>query len=139
MTSADPFALFDRRAWRLHRDRAARSGCVDFLHSEVADRIIDRAHHNIACAEMTVMHSFTDEAKAAALDEFDVPNPSVADLQDPTLDAFLGQLEREPSIEAQLGLPERPRGACHSRAEDLAARPEDAACLVVGCIGGRGG
>src|SRR6516165_511434 len=23
-------ALFDRRAWRLHRDRAARSGCVDF-------------------------------------------------------------------------------------------------------------
>jgi SAM-dependent methyltransferase len=35
-------ALFDRRAWRLHRDRAARDGCVDFLHSEVADRIIDR-------------------------------------------------------------------------------------------------
>ena len=35
-------ALFDRRAWRLHRDRAARNGCVDFLHSEVADRILDR-------------------------------------------------------------------------------------------------
>ena len=42
MTSADPTALFDRRAWRLHRDRAARNGCVDFLHSEVANRILDR-------------------------------------------------------------------------------------------------
>ena len=35
-------ALFDRRAWRLHRDRAARNGCVDFLHSEVANCILDR-------------------------------------------------------------------------------------------------
>jgi NADH dehydrogenase [ubiquinone] 1 alpha subcomplex assembly factor 5 len=42
VTTADPFSLFDRCAWRLHRDRAARKGCVDFLHSEVADRIIDR-------------------------------------------------------------------------------------------------
>jgi|SRR5271165_5047351 len=42
MTSADLSALFDRRAWRLHRDRAARSGCVDFLHSEVASRLVDR-------------------------------------------------------------------------------------------------
>jgi NADH dehydrogenase [ubiquinone] 1 alpha subcomplex assembly factor 5 len=32
--------LFDRRAWRLHRDRAA--GGVDFLHKEVAARLIDR-------------------------------------------------------------------------------------------------
>src|SRR5271169_3164038 len=40
-------ALFDRRAWRLHRDRAARlaqggAGAVDFLHAEVAERLIDR-------------------------------------------------------------------------------------------------
>jgi NADH dehydrogenase [ubiquinone] 1 alpha subcomplex assembly factor 5 len=34
--------MFDRRAWRLHRDRAARRGCVDFLHVEVAERIVDR-------------------------------------------------------------------------------------------------
>jgi SAM-dependent methyltransferase len=34
--------MFDRRAWRLHRDRAARGGCVDFLHTEVADRLTDR-------------------------------------------------------------------------------------------------
>ncbi len=40
--SQEPFTLFDRRAWRLHRDRAARSGGVDFLHAEVADRLIDR-------------------------------------------------------------------------------------------------
>jgi NADH dehydrogenase [ubiquinone] 1 alpha subcomplex assembly factor 5 len=32
--------LFDRRAWRAHRDRAA--GGVDFLHREVAERLIDR-------------------------------------------------------------------------------------------------
>lgn len=39
--------LFDRRAWRLHRDRAARivgaqPGAADFLHAEVVDRLIDR-------------------------------------------------------------------------------------------------
>ena len=35
-------ALFDRRVWRLHRERAARRGCSDFLHIEVAERILDR-------------------------------------------------------------------------------------------------
>ena len=35
-------ALFDRRAWRAHRDRAARLGPVDFLHAEVTDRLLDR-------------------------------------------------------------------------------------------------
>jgi len=40
--SADPMTLFDRRAWRLHRDRAARTDCVDFLHAEVADRLVER-------------------------------------------------------------------------------------------------
>jgi SAM-dependent methyltransferase len=34
--------LFDRRAWRRHRERAARHGCVDFLHAEIADRLLDR-------------------------------------------------------------------------------------------------
>ena len=37
-----PILLFDRYAWRLHRDRAAHAGCVDFLHSEVAARLLDR-------------------------------------------------------------------------------------------------
>jgi NADH dehydrogenase [ubiquinone] 1 alpha subcomplex assembly factor 5 len=40
--STDPTQLFDRRAWRLHRDRAARTGCADFLHAEVADRLVER-------------------------------------------------------------------------------------------------
>jgi NADH dehydrogenase [ubiquinone] 1 alpha subcomplex assembly factor 5 len=39
--------LFDRRAWRLHRDRAARiarnwAAAADFLHAEIADRLLDR-------------------------------------------------------------------------------------------------
>lgn len=34
--------LFDRRARRRHRDRASRQGCVEFLHTEVADRLIER-------------------------------------------------------------------------------------------------
>ena len=34
--------LFDRAAWRAHRERAARQGSVDFLHEEVADRLLDR-------------------------------------------------------------------------------------------------
>ena len=38
----EPTALFDRRAWRLHRERAARRGSADFLYVEVAERIIDR-------------------------------------------------------------------------------------------------
>src|SRR5207248_1944494 len=44
MSQPDPTAapLFDRRAWRAHRERAARCGSVDFLHEEVADRLIDR-------------------------------------------------------------------------------------------------
>ena len=37
-----PLMLFDRRARRRHRDRAAGRGCVEFLHSEVADRLIER-------------------------------------------------------------------------------------------------
>jgi NADH dehydrogenase [ubiquinone] 1 alpha subcomplex assembly factor 5 len=45
--------LFDRRAWRLHRDRAARRGGVEFLHAEVADRLVDRiedVHHDFRAA-----------------------------------------------------------------------------------------
>ncbi len=34
--------LFDRRAWLLHRERAARLPAVDFLHAEIAARLLDR-------------------------------------------------------------------------------------------------
>jgi SAM-dependent methyltransferase len=38
----DPAAPFDRRAWRRHRERAARGVAIDFLHVEVAERLVDR-------------------------------------------------------------------------------------------------
>lgn len=41
------------------------------------------------------------------LDESNPQNPNIADLRDPTLDAFLARLEREPNIAAQLGIPDR--------------------------------
>ena len=37
-----PSAPYDRRAWRAHRERANRAGTVDFLHAEVAERLLDR-------------------------------------------------------------------------------------------------
>ncbi len=42
LTDQPATALFDRGAWRAHRQRAARAGAVDFLHAEVADRLVDR-------------------------------------------------------------------------------------------------
>jgi hypothetical protein len=45
---------------------------------------------------------------AEALDKMTVQNPDIAMLVDPTLDRFLADLEREPNIEAQLGIPNRP-------------------------------
>jgi len=37
--------LFDRRAWRRHRERASHQGVVDFLHVETAERLLDRLDH----------------------------------------------------------------------------------------------
>jgi hypothetical protein len=42
------------------------------------------------------------------LDKNDPPDPNIADLEDPTLDELLEQLEREPDLNALLGLPSRP-------------------------------
>ena len=44
-----------------------------------------------------------------SLDKEEVQDPNIADLRDPTLDEFLASLEREPDIEAQLGIPNRPQ------------------------------
>jgi NADH dehydrogenase [ubiquinone] 1 alpha subcomplex assembly factor 5 len=41
-SETSPTLLFDRPAWRRHRERAAGQGCVDFLHAEVAARLVDR-------------------------------------------------------------------------------------------------
>jgi hypothetical protein len=43
------------------------------------------------------------------LDEYEVEDPTIAQLEDPTLDEFLEDLEREPNIAVQLGIPNRPR------------------------------
>lgn len=48
-------------------------------------------------------------AVIAELDQYEVNDPNIANLQDPTLDEFLAQLEREPNIETQLGIPNRSR------------------------------
>jgi hypothetical protein len=42
------------------------------------------------------------------LDKEDPRDPNIADLEDPTLDQLLAQLEREPGLNALLGLPSRP-------------------------------
>ncbi|MGE0258015.1 MAG: methyltransferase domain-containing protein [Alphaproteobacteria bacterium] len=41
-SAPSPTALFDRRAWRIHRNRAATAGAVDFLHAEIGERLLDR-------------------------------------------------------------------------------------------------
>ncbi|WP_443217458.1 hypothetical protein [Rhodopirellula sp. P2] len=41
------------------------------------------------------------------LDEYDLRDPNIGDLRDPTLDEFLARLEREPNIASQLGIPNR--------------------------------
>ena len=48
-------------------------------------------------------------AVADGLDEYDPPDPDVNNLRDPTLDEFLANLEREPPIAAQIGIPNRRR------------------------------
>ena len=48
-------------------------------------------------------------AVIAALDEMEVQDPDIAQLRDPTLDEFLARLEREPNLQAQLGIPNRRR------------------------------
>ena len=71
-----------------------------------ADRLLKEATDSFSKAEE--LFDRIRVATAAALDELAPRNPNVADLQDPKLDEFLTQLEREPNIEAQLGLGERP-------------------------------
>ena len=38
----EPNVLFDRAAWRRHRERAAHQGTVEFLHAETSERLLDR-------------------------------------------------------------------------------------------------
>jgi len=72
-----------------------------------AEKLLKRATDSFTQAEE--LFDQMRRAIADALDEVAVRNPTVAELEDPKLDEFLTQLEREPNIDAQLGIPERPR------------------------------
>lgn len=72
-----------------------------------AEKLLKRALVDFARAEQ--LFDELRRAIVAALDELTVPDPNIADLVDPKLDEFLTQLEREPNLDARLGIPDRPR------------------------------
>jgi SAM-dependent methyltransferase len=96
---ADPTALFDRRAWRLHRERAARSGCVEFLHREAASRLVER------------------------LDGFDRKFHTVLDLGVHS-GALSSALERRPGVEQVVAADAAPAFLARSGGMRVAADPE---------------
>ena len=69
-------------------------------------------HQQTAMARFDEAGEILDQLRRAvadALDEYDEPDPNIADLRDPTLDEFLARLEREPDIVDRLGLSKRRR------------------------------
>jgi hypothetical protein len=101
---------------------------VDELHRTMEAVVFNQAAATFAMTQNNLGEAELQQAKAVegfaraeelfdrirravvdALDEYDLEDPNIADLVDPTLDEFLAQLEREPNIEAQLGIPNRPR------------------------------
>ncbi|GAA5509558.1 hypothetical protein [Novipirellula caenicola] len=81
------------RAGQTQLDSAARQQQLATERLIDAEQLFDKIRH----------------AVVDALDQYDMQNPNIADLRDPTLDEFLARLEREPNIAAQLGIPNRPR------------------------------
>ena len=81
------------RAGQKQLDSAARQQQLATDRLVEAEKLFDR-----------IRRAVVDE-----LDEYDVRDPNIADLRDPVLDEFLARLEREPSIAAQLGIPNRRR------------------------------
>lgn len=75
------------------------------------DRLEDvEKQQQLASDRLAEAESLFDKIRRSVverLDENNPGNPNIADLQDPTLDAFLAQLEREPNIATQLGIPNR--------------------------------
>lgn len=107
----DPIVAQIRQLQRLMEDITFEQTGTEFAMSENrlsdAAKLQQRASDNFAQAEQ--LFDRMRQAIADALDESKVRNPTVADLEDPKLDEFLTRLEREPNIDAQLGIPERPR------------------------------
>lgn len=107
----EPIVAQIRELQQLMEDITFEQTGAEFAMSEnrlpAAEKLLKQASDNFTEAEE--LFDRMRRAIAAALDEVTVPNPTVADLEDPKLDEFLTQLEREPNIDAQLGIPERPR------------------------------
>ncbi|MEO9935305.1 hypothetical protein [Rhodopirellula bahusiensis] len=75
----------------------------------------------LATDRLTEAEDLFDKIRRAVvmhLDEYDVRDPNIGDLRDPTLDEFLARLEREPNIASQLGIPNR-RTNLRVRADSL--------------------
>ncbi|MEK6258646.1 MAG: hypothetical protein AABP62_08500 [Planctomycetota bacterium] len=107
----EPIVAQIRELQQLMEDITFEQTGAEFAMSEnrlpAAEKLLTRASDNFTQAEE--LFDRMRRAIADALDEVTVPNPTVAELEDPKLDEFLTQLEREPNIDAQLGIPERPR------------------------------
>ncbi|HEY2539932.1 MAG TPA: methyltransferase domain-containing protein [Stellaceae bacterium] len=99
----EPNVLFDRVAWRRHRERAACQGAVEFLHVETSERLLDRLDdialsfptildlgvHGSALSNRLVVQSYVDCVVAADPSEgFLSRNPGVAVAADPELLPF---------------------------------------------------
>ncbi len=70
------------------------------------------AQQSLALRRFEEAEALFDEMRRTIVEEADKENPEnpdVADLVDPTLDEFLARLEREPNLNALLGIPNRPR------------------------------
>ena len=107
----EPIVAQIRELQRLMEDITFEQTGAEFAMSgnrlPAAEKLLKTASENFTLAEE--LFDRMRRAIADALDELTVRNPTVADLEDPKLDEFLAQLEREPNIDAQLGIPERPR------------------------------
>lgn len=107
----EPIVAQIQELHQLMQDITFEQTAAEFAMSEnrlsAAEKLLKQASDNYTEAE--ALFDRMRRAIADALDEITVPNPTVADLEDPKLDDFLTQLEREPNIDAQLGIPERPR------------------------------
>lgn len=77
-----------------------------------ADLAAAETQHSLALAAFERAEELFDSLRQLVIDELDQvdpENPSVADLEDPTIDQFLERLEREPELTVLLGIPDRPR------------------------------
>jgi len=83
-------ATFELQSERLNEAEAQQALALEGF--ERAEELFDRIRRQVV----------------EELDKNDPQDPNIADLEDPTLDELLAQLEREPDLNALLGLPNRP-------------------------------